>query len=360
MTVMCLLVYSRTMPRVTLKAIADKLGYSKNTISLALRNNPQIPEATRNKIKKVADEMGYQSNAVVSQLMAQLRASQTPRFQAKLALINANHDRDAFRNHPTIPNYVIGCEKRAKQRGYSFDRFWLHDPELTADGFIRILKTRNIRGIIIVGLMSTNRLPEKFRKVWEEFPVAITGVQTREPTLSYCCVDHYDLSQRAFQRAIRLGYKRPGLVLDEVIDRLVERRFSAGYLIGQQRLPEEQRIPPFFEWEAVKENRKPFKEWYDTYQPDVLLILYNTIIHWIEDIGLKIPDDVGVIQLEYREPKDSLPDIAGMDQHNTVVGEAVVDMVINQIHNNEQGVPQFPLSTTVGASWIDGKSVIQR
>ena len=69
---------------------------------------------------------------------------------------------------------------------------------------------------------------------------------------------------------------------------------------------------------------------------------------------------MGVIQLEYREPKDSLPDIAGMDQHNTVVGEAVVDMVINQIHNNEQGVPQFPLSTTVGASWIDGKSVIQR
>ncbi|MCB1120929.1 MAG: LacI family DNA-binding transcriptional regulator [Verrucomicrobiae bacterium] len=45
------------MPRVTLKAIAERLGYSKNTISLALRNNPQIPEATRNKIKKTAEEM---------------------------------------------------------------------------------------------------------------------------------------------------------------------------------------------------------------------------------------------------------------------------------------------------------------
>jgi LacI family transcriptional regulator len=348
------------MPRVTLKAIADRLGYSKNTISLALRNNPQIPEATRNKIKAMAEEMGYQSNAVVSHLMAQLRSSQTPRFQAKLALVNANQDRNAFKNHPTIPNYVIGCEKRAKQRGYSFDRFWLHDPQLSADGFIRILKTRNIRGIIIVGLMSTNQLPVAFRKVWEEFPIAITGVQTRQPTLSYCCVDHFDLTQRAFQKALDLGYKRPGLVLDEVIDQLVENRFSAGYFARQRRLAASQQIPPFFEWETVKENRASFKQWYDAYKPDVLLILYNTIIKWIEEIGLNIPQDVGVIQLEWREASESRPEnIAGMDQHNTVAGEAVVDMVINQIHNNESGIPQFPLSTLVGSSWIDGQSVIQ-
>lgn len=342
------------MPRVTLKAIAERLGYSKNTISLALRNNPQIPEATRNKIKKTAEEMGYQTNAVVSHLMAQLRASQTPRFQAKLALINAHQDPEAFRTHPTIPNYVKGCEKRAQQRGYSFDKFWLFDPKLSADGFIRILKTRNIQGLVVVGLMSTNRLPEKYRKVWDEFPVAVTGVQTREPTLSFCCVDHYDLARRAFHRAIRMGYKRPGLILDKVIDELVEHRFSAGFLSGQQTLPATRRIPPFLEWDSQQENRQDFRSWYEKYQPDVVLILYNGVIAWLEEIGLKIPEDIGVIQLEWRGDR---PNIAGMDQHNNVTGEAVVDMIINQIHNNEKGVPKFPLSTLIGSSWIDGDSV---
>ena len=46
-----------------------------------------------------------------------------------------------------------------------------------------------------------------------------------------------------------------------------------------------------------------------------------------------------------------------MDQHNNLTGEAVVDMVINQIHNNERGIPEFPLSTLVGSSWIEGDSV---
>ncbi|MCZ6671640.1 MAG: LacI family DNA-binding transcriptional regulator [Verrucomicrobia bacterium] len=342
------------MPRVTLKAIAERLGYSKNTISLALRNSPQIPEATRNKIKKLADEMGYQTNAVVSQLMAQLRSSQTPRFQAKLALINAHTDANAFKTHPTIPNYVTGCEDRAKSRGYSFDHFWLHDPQLTPEGFIRVMKTRNIQGLVIVGLMSTNRLPEALTKVWQEFPVAVTGVQTRQPTLSFCCVDHYDLARRAFHKAIDLGYDRPALILDKVIDRLVEHRFSAGYLSGQQTLPADRRIPPFLEWESQKENRDDFKTWFIKYKPDVVLILYNSVIAWLEELDLQIPEDVGVIQLEWRKDR---PNIAGMDQHNTVTGEAVVDMVINQIHSNERGIPQYPLSTLIGSSWTDGQSV---
>jgi len=48
--------------------------------------------------------------------MAQLRASRTTRLQAKLALVNANREADAFRNHPTIPTYVEGCESRAAKR----------------------------------------------------------------------------------------------------------------------------------------------------------------------------------------------------------------------------------------------------
>ncbi|MCB1121557.1 MAG: LacI family transcriptional regulator, partial [Verrucomicrobiae bacterium] len=112
--------------------------------------------------------------------------------------------------------------------------------------------------------------------------------------------------------------------------------------------------PPFLEWDSQQENRQDFRSWYEKYQPDVVLILYNGVIAWLEEIGLKIPEDIGVIQLEWRGDR---PNIAGMDQHNNVTGEAVVDMIINQIHNNEKGVPKFPLSTLIGSSWIDGDSV---
>jgi LacI family transcriptional regulator len=341
------------MPRTTLSDIARALGYSKNTISLSLRESPQIPSATRERIRAAAERMGYRPNALVSQLMAQLRSSRTRRLQAKLALVNANLDPQAFRRHPTVPIYVQGCESRAASLGYDFDRFWLHDPELTAERWLRILGTRGIKGLILVGLMDTNHLPDRLRSVWERLPCVVTGVRTRDPALSFSCVDHYNLCLNAFVRAQELGYQRPGLVLDPVIDALVESRFSAGYASGQRSLPRSRQIPAFGDG-GDPGRAGAFRAWLDRHRPDVVFTLYNSVIEWIAASGRRIPEDVGVIQLEWRA---SRPEIAGMNQHNLVAGEAAVDMVVSQIHSNEAGVREFPRATMIGATWVDGDSV---
>src|ERR1700683_1076213 len=116
-------------PHIAMSDIAFKAGVSKNTVSLALRNDPQIPETTRHRIQLLAQTMGYKKNPTVTHLMAQLRMSRAPAFQASLALLNANQDVAAFTRHPTIPVYVSGCRRRAEELGYSLDEFWLHDPE---------------------------------------------------------------------------------------------------------------------------------------------------------------------------------------------------------------------------------------
>lgn len=345
------------MPRPTLNDIARKVGFSKNTVSLALRGDAQIPEVTRERIRRAADELGYQPNAIVSHLMAQLRASRTTRLQAKLALVNANRDPDAFRTHPTIPTYVEGCESRASKLGYSFDRFWLHDPTLNTSRWLRILLTRGIKGLVLVGLMDTNHLPDGLRAVWEQLPTVVTGVRTRDPALSFCSVDHHNLALMALERALALGYRRPGLVLDDVIDALVERRFSAGYFTGQRMLPRSQHLPIFSDLAGAQQDPALFEQWLERHRPDVVFTLYNNVLAWLKTLGRRVPQDIGVIQLEWRATR---PEIAGMNQHNFVTGEAAVDMVVSQIHNNETGVQEFPRATLIGASWVDGPSVRQQ
>ena len=345
------------MPPVTMRVIADQVGYSKNTVSLALRGDPSIPPVTRDRIRQVADRLGYQPNAIVSHLIAQLRAGRTARFQAKLALVNAHRDPKAFRTHATIPAYVQGCERRGLQLGYTFDPFWLHDPKLKAESWIRILRARGIRGLIVVGLMEHNQLPPALQPVWAAFPCVVTGVRTRDPALSFSCVDHHDLVIQAFERALAFGYQRPALVVEERIDRLVEGRFSGAMLTAQQGLPAGRRIPAFLQVEPARSDRKLFRHWYERYRPDVLLSLYNVVFPWLKDLGRSVPQDVGVIQLEWRS---SHAEIAGMNQHNDTVGEAAVDMVVGQIHRNETGIPAFPRATLIGASWVDGESVRER
>ena len=342
------------MPRVSLRTVAAEVGYSKQTVSLALRGSPLVPPPTAELVKKAAAKLGYRSNPILSAIMAQIGATGDLRFHGKLALLNAYRDRDAFRTHATIPTYVRGCEQRAGERGYSFDRFWLHEPRLSVDRWISILRTRGTRGLVVVGLMDGKKLPPHLAPLWQAFPAIVTGVRTSNPALSLSCVDHHDLIVQAFAKALALGYRRPALVIKDRIDELVECRFSAAMLACQRGLPAARRIPAFTRIDQARTNRTVFFDWLDTHRPDVLLSLYNVVFPWLKERALRVPADIGVIQLEWR---DNQRKVAGMDQHNDLVGEAAVDMLVGMIQRNESGLPAAPRATLLTASWVDGQSV---
>jgi len=337
----------------TMTDIARRAGVSKNSVSLALRGSPQIPEKTRRHIERIARALKYKKNPTVAHLMAELRKARQPAFQSTLALLNANVDPSAFTRHPTIPTYVAGCRRRANQLGYNLDEFWLHDPELNGKRLNKILHARSIRGIIIVGLMKENRLPSSFLPTAKEFHSVVTGVRTHEPTLSFACTDHHALALKAFEHALRLGYKRPALVLDHEIDRLVDGRFSSGARIAQQQLPKARQIEPFHLVTEARKKPSLFRDWFRREKPDLILTLYNVVREWLEEMKLNVPRDVGLIQLEWRR---DYPEWTGMDQHNDMVGAAAVEMVINMIHNHPPGIPDFPLATLIGNSWVPGQT----
>lgn len=341
------------MARIALKDIAAKVGYSKNTVSLALRGDAQIPERTRRLIIKVADELGYERNAVTSQLMAQLRSTRS-RQPARIALVNAYTHASAFTDHPTIPSYVRGAKSRAAHLGYETIEYWLNDPERRPTELVDDMLAAGIQGVLIIGLMNQNRLQARHHRLWEEFPCIVTGVRTHDPALSFACVDHHFLTLAAFNKALELGYQRPALVLEDMIDELVDRRFSAGYISGCERLPPERRVPPFFAIDAARCDPELFFRWFDRHQPDVLITLYNVVFDWLKLRKLRAPRDVGVIQLEWR---DAEPHIAGMDQHNDQTGANAFDMVISLIHGQEKGAPAFPRAALTSPTWNEGSSV---
>jgi len=337
----------------TMNDIARRAGVSKNAVSLALRRSAEIPEKTRRRIEKIAHSLGYKKNPTVAHLMAELRKVRQPAFQSTLALLNASVDSAAFTRHPTIPTYVAGCRRRAAQLGYGLDEFWLHDPELNGKRLNKILRARSIRGVIVVGLMKENRLPTLFLPTWKEFHTVVTGVRTHEPTLSFACTDHHALALKAMEQARRLGYQRPALVLDHEIDRLVEGRFSAGARVGQQQFTKNNQVAPFLQVTEARKNPQLFQQWFHAEKPDLILTLYNVVRDWLEAMKLRIPRDVGLIQLEWRREN---PEWSGMDQHNDRVGEAAVEMLINMIHNHPPGPPDFPLAMLIGSSWVPGET----
>ncbi|GAB5560060.1 MAG: hypothetical protein SynsKO_17070 [Synoicihabitans sp.] len=334
--------------------IADEAGVSKNTVSLALRGDRQVTEATRSRIEEIADRLGYQRNPLMSHLMAVLRQQSPVTYRCNLALVNAHRDQQAFTTHHTIPSYVEGCNRRADDRGYRFDEFWLHDPALTGPRLDRILRTRGIRGLIINGLFHDQHLPDTFREIWDRYPAVVTGVRTTDPALPFACVDHHEAVFDAMENVRRLGYRRPGLVLWDRIDRLVDGRFSSAFRLAQSGAEADEVIPPFSQTDDDIPRLAAFRQWMETYQPDVILTLHPPVQNWLEEMGLKAPDDIGLVALELHR---DCANWAGMNQHNDIAGEAAVDLVATLMQTNEFGSTVAPRATLIGATWVDGSTV---
>ncbi len=338
--------------------VARLAGVSKNTVSLAMRGSPRVRVETRGAVERAAARLGYRRNATVGCLMAELRKTGSRGMHALLGLVNAHEDRDAFRQHPTIPRYVEGCRRRAEHLGYGLDEFWLHDPQIDGKRLVAILRARGIQGLVVVGLMRANRLPERTSAVWEEFPAVVTGVRTRGPALSFACADHHGLALMAFERALAAGYRRPALVLDPVIDGLIEGRFTAGHMTGQLALlGRGARVPPFTAIDAARRDVAVFGRWLEQFRPDVLFTLYHEVEHWLNTLGRRAGKDIGLIQYEWRADH---PHWAGMDQRNDLVGEAAVDMLVAMVQHGEKGPPECPRATLITSQWVDGATAAGR
>ncbi len=327
--------------------IATQAGVGKATVSLALRDDPRIRPETRRKIKEVAERLGYRSNPTVAALMAQLRASREPKFQATLAFLNACPNDGELKNLATFQNWLRGAKERANVLGYEVDYFWLHEPEINSARRLRILQSRNIKGMIFAAVFDDASINPDDQILFPNFASVAIGRKLVDPSPHYACNDQYDTALMAVTNVFKNGYSRVSMVISEQMDRAVEYRFSAGYNTGQ-KIPGAKSVLPLLYFT----DEVAFADWFKKNSPDAIITDKTTLRDWVK----KLPggDKVGFVHLDW-EPK--LGDWAGTNQNNDKVGAAAVDILIGQIHRNEFGLPPFPRSMMIGSTWVDGSSL---
>ena len=115
----------------TIRDVAREVGVAPATASLALRNHPRLRKATCAKVQRVAAEMGCRPNPVVSQLLAQLRASRTAKYQATRGIINLSANRGILGESQTFRGWMCSIKDRATQLGYGVNDFWLRESGIT-------------------------------------------------------------------------------------------------------------------------------------------------------------------------------------------------------------------------------------
>jgi len=342
------------MPRpATLQDVADRAGVHRTTVSLALRSHPSIPPATRERIQTVATKLGYRANPLVTALMRSRRTGQAVKHTV-LAYVSNHPTRHGWRPPESPePDFFPGAAQRAKELGYKLEHFWMAEPGMSPARFADILSARGIHGVLV------GRLPVRKHELeldWARFSCVALGLTLESPRLHHVAENHAYTTRHSMMECIARGYRRIGFVFSTPNDYpRVGDRWLGGYLSQQLRLAPKDRVPPYQEDAS---DRAAFLAWFRRWRPDALLVSRAPpIIGWLEEAGVRVPADVGIVELRNERPELGH---AGVFYEPAKVGALGVEMLVGLIHRCESGVPSDPHEILLTGVWLDGKTLPPR
>lgn len=336
--------------QVTLRDIAEKLGVSYVTVSLALRDCGRVSTQLRIKVKKVAAEMGYRPDPTARALVEYRLGKRVMSIHAALAWINLWKDPQALRNYKEFDLYWQGAAAAADAAGYRLEEFAVNG-DLSLSRLQKILLTRNIRGIII----PPHAIQPDWKEFdWSHFSVVRIGHSVAMPEVAAVAADQVSNTILAFNKIKECGYERIGFVCGRDTSAEPRRWFAGGFLMMQLNEPVKNRIPPLLlEQRNADEDRKKLLAWFKRHKPDAILNEYAPMRSMLESIGCKIPGDVGLATMSVIDGNSD----AGIYQNPELIGRAASEFAIALINRNQTGVWPNYRTTTVKGKWVDGKTL---
>jgi len=327
----------------TLEDVARSAGVHRTTVSLALRNHPRIPAATRERVKAVATKLGYRINPLVSALMQSRRTGNSVKH-ATLAYVTNYPTRWGWRpEHHDRPDFFPGAAERARDFGYKLEHLWLGEPGMTSRRFCDMLSARSINGMII------GRLPpgqHALELEWDRFSSVALGMTLRAPKLHHVTEDHFETVWQAMRCCRERRYRRVGFLFSDVNDSpRVGDRWLGAYLRQQLEYPVADRLPVC---PKNPTDEATFRTWFRRCKPDAILVNNpKVLIDWLTKLGLSVPRDVGVVALEHRRELEC----TGMYYDPAKIGALAVEVLIGLMHRNETGVPRLHHEVLLAGEW---------
>ena len=324
--------------------LARALGLSESTISRAMKGDRRISGMTRERVNAAATKLGYRPNPLVSALMAVRKNRAGNGEVGTIALITDYHGKDGWRTKDVCRWEHEGICKRADEMGYRVEEFAMKDFNYDGSRIARTLIARGIRGVLL-GFT-------RDRKVFSDFPIeafSVAGLSTyfREMAVNRANFHGFHNVQLALDQIRNLGYKRTGLIVPELNNRVSGHLWSGAALDWQRRLPESERCAPLIP--PADEEEATFMKWMKREKPDSILTYKLPVKSWLSKQGLRVPTDIHLSYL-YRT-KDEMADWPGIDGNLDMVGAAAFDLVIEGLHTNRTGAPEHPKEVLIKGEW---------
>jgi DNA-binding LacI/PurR family transcriptional regulator len=336
----------------TLKDIARAAGVSIMTVSRALRGAPKVAPEKRELILNEARRLNYQPDPHLTRMMQLVRGKKEKRLRAVIAVIREHVPQDGLLS----PSYqyvpVEDIRRRANGHGYAVEEFFLGKDGLTPARLQKILRARGIEGVIVSP--QSAQLPCA-RLDYSPFASVTFGNAMRTPSLHMCAGNMTLGIQTAAAELTSRGYQRIGVAVTRWIVNRSQFGYSGGLFSFQHELPASRRVPLLlFPDNDISSSFEVFSRWFGDHKPDALITFNTHIPGWLRRLGLRFPRDIGFVVHDWTP---DMSGFAGIYQRRDHLAAAAVDLVVTQLSQHEQGIPEVPRQIMIPPQWIEGPSI---
>jgi LacI family transcriptional regulator len=318
---------------VTLKIVAEHVGFTPGTVSAVLNNSAAsraFPQSTKNRILAAARELNYRPNF----LARSLRVKRTYTIGVITEEIG----------DPYGAMVIGGIERHLGQHGYLFLTVaHRHDAKLL-ETYSRLLLQRGVEGIITVDTSIRQLLP---------VPIIAVAGHRRVKGVTNLVLDHRAAALMALKHLQKLGHTEIAFMQGPSISSDTEDRWKAivevsrklGINIRPQltvRLNDEA-ITPHSGYPLVKRllsRGNPF----------TALFAYNDnsaigAIRAIQDAGLRVPEDVSVVGFDDIESAAyGNPSVTTVRQPLHEMGELAARTLLDRIEKRAAFIPEITVA----------------
>ncbi len=273
---------------VTLKEVAERAGVSRSAVSRAFTDGASVSGKMRRKVEKAARELGYSPNALASSL--------TTGRTKLIGLVSNNFHNPIFLEvFDLFTRGLQDCGLRPLLVNLSDET----DPENS----VRMLRQYSVDGVVV----ASSTLPPGFAKAFRDAGVPVVhsfGRYSSAPQVHVVGIDNFECGRMAARTLIDRGYDRVAFLGGPERATSTQDR-HAGFLSELSAHP------------TIKTSHSFADDYsFDAGRAEMMRLLKGTpaqaffcgddvlsigALSAIEDSGLSVPDDIGIIGLNDME-----------------------------------------------------------
>ena len=306
---------------VTIKDIAKLANVSQSTVSKALNSRPDVSEYTRNRIVKIAEKHQFVPNAFGKGLKR--------RTTENIGVIFCRESQPLSGN-PFYSRVLEGIEGELAINNYNLVLHLI--PENYKVDLPKMVRERQVDGLILVGVLKQDFINSIVSK---NIPIVLVDPKILTENISQVLIDNEHGCYMATQYLIEKGHRRIGFISGPLERQSFFQRYL-GYKKALQfnDIPIEKELVQTGGLEEGYENtmrllRLPNRPTAIVSANDINAI-YG--IRAIQEMGLKVPDDVSIIGFDDIElAKMSSPQLTTIRVYKEEMGSIAVRLLLQHL-----------------------------